>query len=281
MTERAYLNGQLIEIARATVSISNPALLHGVGLFETLRAYDGRPFRLQQHVDRLARSARHFDMPVLDVLDQIPQAVQSVLEANNLKNARIRFTVTPPGAHGDHDHPTLLVAAQQTSGYPPELYENGMTVHLCTRWRQSAHDPLASHKTTSYFSRLLALRDAQAAGCGEGLWFTPDNHLAEGCISNVFMVKNGRPRTPPLDTPVLPGVTRATVIELAAAAGIAIEEVPCAINDLLDADEVFLTNAIMEVMPVTRVEQRTIANEKPGPVTSQLARAYADLIKAG
>jgi branched-subunit amino acid aminotransferase/4-amino-4-deoxychorismate lyase len=106
MSERAYLNGQLIEIGRATVTVSNPALLHGVGLFETLRAYDGKPFRLRQHTDRLGHSARHFDMPVLDVLDQIPEAVRSVLEANSLKHARIRFTVTPPAPHGQSDRPT-------------------------------------------------------------------------------------------------------------------------------------------------------------------------------
>jgi branched-chain amino acid aminotransferase len=281
MTERAYLNGELIDISRAAVTVSNPALLHGVGLFETLRAYDGKPFRLQQHIDRLADSARHFDMPVLDLLEQIPQAVQAVLAANNLRNARIRFTLTPPGAHGEGERPTLLVAAQQTAGYPPELYERGMTVHLCTRWRQSAHDPLAGHKTTCYFPRLLALREAQAVGCGESLWFTPDNRLAEGCISNVFAVKGGRLRTPPLDTPVLPGITRAIAMELAAATGIAVDEVPCTVNDLLDADEVFLTNAIMEIMPVTRVERRTLADEKPGPLTGRLARAYAELTGAG
>ncbi len=274
MSEKVYLNGELIEMNQAAVPVSNPSLLHGVGLFETLRCYEGRPFRLQRHIDRMAASARHFDMPVLGLIEQVPEAVTAVLQANSLRNARVRFTVTPPGAHGDQEKPTLLVVSQVTAGYPPEFYTRGMTVHLNTRWRQSGHDPLAGHKTTSYFPRLLALRAAQAAGCGEGLWFTPDNRLAEGCMSNIFLVKGGRLRTPPLDTPVLPGVTREAVMELAAAAGIPIEQVACTINDLLDAEEVFLTNAIMEIMPVTRIERKTVGNEKPGAITRQLAEAY-------
>ncbi|HPD30240.1 MAG TPA: aminotransferase class IV [Phycisphaerae bacterium] len=274
MNEKVYLNGDIIDLAKAVVTVSNPSLLHGVGLFETLRAYDGRAFLLQRHIDRMTDSAKHFDMPVLQLVEQIPDAVAAVLAANRLKNARIRFTVMPPGAQDGHERSTLLVAAQETAGYPPVLYERGMTVHLNTRWRQSDLDPLAGHKTTSYFSRLLALRDAQAAGCGEGLWFTPENRLAQGCISNVFVVKEGVLRTPPLDTPVVPGITRQVVIELATEAGVKTEQVPLTVNDLLDADEVFLTNSVMEIMPVTRIERKAVSNEKPGPITGQLQQAY-------
>jgi len=279
MSEKAYLNGELVDLAEAVVSVSNPALLHGVGLFETLRSYEGRPFRMQQHVDRMSRSAQCLDMPVMEAIEQIPRAVTAILEANELKNARIRVTVAPPGIHGGDDRAMLLVAGQEAVGYQPELYQKGMTVHVGIQWRQSNQDPLAGHKTTSYFSRLLALRAAQAAGCGEGLWFTPDNRLAQGCVSNVFIVTGGRLRTPPLDTPVLPGITRGVVLDLAGKAGIPVEESPCTINDLLDADEVFLTNTTMEIMPVTRVERKAIADEKPGAVTVQLAQAYTELTR--
>ena len=277
MSEKVYLNGELIDVGHAKVSISNPALLHGVGLFETLRTYDGQPFRLQQHIDRMTRSADKLDMAVGHVIDQVPEAVQSVLDANELTNARVRFTVTPPSPSREDDHPMLLVAAQATTGYPSELYERGMTVFLCTQFRQTAHDPLASHKTTSYLPRLMALRNAQNRSCGEALWFTPENLLAEGCISNVFLVKKGQLITPPIDTPILPGVTREAVLELAADHDLAAEESACTIDDLLDADEVFLTNAIMEVMPVTRIERRCIADEKVGPIARQLAELYTQL----
>jgi branched-chain amino acid aminotransferase len=192
----------------------------------------------------------------------------------------VRFTVTAADPLDPQARPTLIVSAQAVTGYPPEMYEKGMTVFICTDYRQSAQDPLAGHKTTSYFPRLVALRTAQERGCNEALWFTPANLLAEGCISNVFLVKNGELRTPPLDTPVLPGIAREVVLEQAAALGITAHQVPCTIDDLLDADEVFLTNSVMEVMPVTRVERKAIANEKPGPVTRRLLEAYRTLTQS-
>ena len=122
------------------------------------------------------------------------------------------------------------------------------------------------------------LRDAQERHCGEAIWFTPENALAEGSISNVFLVRENRLLTPPLDTPVLPGITRALVLQLAESLQIPAEEKACTIDDLLDAEEVFLTNAIMEVMPVTRVEKKAIAEEKVGLITRRLNEAYHDLV---
>jgi len=280
MSEKVYLNGQLVSGGEARVWVSNPSFLHGVGLFETLRVYDGKPFRLSEHLDRLAASARRFSMPLADVLDKIPSAVDEVLLVNRLTGARVRITVTPPGTSEPADQVTLLVRAEATTGYPPELYERGMTVCVQHQFRQSAHDPLAGHKTTSYFPRLLALRDAQDKQCGEALWFTPDNLLAEGCMTSVFLVKNETLITPPLDTPVLPGVTRAAVIELAGNQNVPCEQRACTIDDLLGAEEVFLTNAIMEVMPVTRVERHAVGNEKPGPLTRSLHDAYRQSVIA-
>lgn len=280
MSEKVFLNDGIIDATKARIHVSNPGLLHGVGLFETLRSYHGKPFRLEEHVNRLRTSAARFDMPVDPVIERIPHAVRAVLSANKLSEARIRITVTPPGACPESADPTLLVAAQHYTGYAPELYVSGMTVFVCTDYRQSPNDPLAGHKTTCYFPRLLVLRNAQNRRCGEALWFTPTNHLAEGCVSNAFLVKGGVLRTPPLSTPVLPGVTRAVILELADGLGIRHEQIPCTIDDLLDADEVFLTNAGMQVMPVTRVEKRAIGSEKPGPLTLRLAEAFQEKILA-
>lgn len=280
MNPKVFLNGRILESSQAAVPISSPALLHGVGLFETLRAYRGRPFKLPEHVTRMARSAATLNMPVVEAINEVPQAVAQVLAANDLADARIRFTVTPPSPQDRDGRPTLLVAAEATAGYPPELYDKGMTAYVCDAYRQSRHDPLAGHKTTSYLPRLLALRAAQERGCGEALWFTPEGFLAEGSISNVFFVKDGTLRTPSLETPVLPGVTRALVLELASQCELPVEEHPCTLKELLEADEVFLTNAIMELMPVTRVERRPIADEKPGPVTGRLRAAYLASVRA-
>lgn len=276
-TEKIYLNGRLVEADQACVRVTNPALLHGVGLFETLRAYAGRPFLLERHIERMQSSAKALNMPLSAAMTQIPSAIDEVIEANRLSEARLRFTVTPPGSSEADDQPSLIVRGEPTTGYPGGLYERGMTVGICERYRQSGADPLAGHKTTSYFPRLVALRDVQDRGCGEVLWFTPDNRLAEGSMTNVFLVKAGRLRTPPLDTPVLPGVTRAMVIELAIKEGLAVDQQPCTINDLLDADEVFVTNAIMEIMPVSQVERRAIGNQRVGEITSRISRAYREL----
>lgn len=274
MSERVFLNDGLVELEQARVSVTNPGFQHGVGLFETLRTYGGRPFLLDRHIERMRHSARKLDMPVESALDRVPDAVRAVLEANNLVNARVRFTVAPPGTTDGDDRPTLLVMAQGTTGYPPELYAKGMTVYVCDQFRQSAQDPLAGHKTTSYYPRLMALRAAQARQCGEAIWATPQNYLAEGSISNLFIVKAGCVKTPPLDTPVLPGVTRGVILEIAQQEGLPAEESACTIHDLLDADEVFLTNAIMEVMPVTRIERRPVGSEQPGPIARRLHEAY-------
>jgi branched-subunit amino acid aminotransferase/4-amino-4-deoxychorismate lyase len=153
-----------------------------------------------------------------------------------------------------------------------------MTVTI-SPFKVSPDDPLAGHKCTSYLPRLLALRDAHTKKCSEAIWFTTGNLLAEGAISNVFLVRGGVLATPSLDTPVLPGITRGAVLELARGDKVDTQERPLTINDLLDADEVFMTNSIMEVMPVCRVETKEIGNGKPGPVTQRLAEAYRQLLE--
>jgi branched-subunit amino acid aminotransferase/4-amino-4-deoxychorismate lyase len=280
MSQKVYLNGEIVDNEQAMVRISNPSFLHGVGLFETLRSYSGTPFALDRHIARMRASAQKLNMPIDEQIDRVDEAVRSVLEANDLtKDARIRITITPPGRAEEEESATLLASAVATEGYPAEMYTQGMMVHVCDTYRQSSLDPLTGHKTTSYFSRLLALRDAQDRACGEALWFTPDNHLAEGSISNVFLVKNQVVETPPLDTPVLPGVTREIVLELSREAGYTTEETPLNINELLEADEVFITNSVMEVMPVTQIERREIRDRQVGPVTQRLREMYQERVR--
>jgi branched-subunit amino acid aminotransferase/4-amino-4-deoxychorismate lyase len=152
-----------------------------------------------------------------------------------------------------------------------------MMVSLCD-YRQNTLDPLCGHKTTNFFARLLALQEALEKKTTESLWFTTENKLAEGCVSNVFIVKDGTLLTPSLDTPVLPGIARKTVLEIAAKEGIAFEEKDLFINDLLEADEVFVTNSIMTVMPVATVEAKAIGDGKSGEVTKYLLKCYNDML---
>jgi branched-chain amino acid aminotransferase len=277
------LNGELIPAQRAHISVWDGGFLHGAGLFETMRAENRCIFRLERHLARLRASAEALLTSIERELLPSAADFMRLLDANGLTSARVRLTVSagPLAPLPDVAEPGLTVctSAVPLSDYPDDLYRTGIAV-IIGRYRQSAAaDPLAGHKCTSFLPRLLALRDAQRAHCVETLWFTPDNLLAEGSISNVFIVKGGRLATPPLDTPVLPGIARQVTMECAQAAGIAVKERAVNINDLLDADEVFLTNSIMRIMPVIRVERRDIGAGQPGETTRQLFEAYRQMIE--
>jgi len=281
--EFVYVNGQFPPAGQATVSVFDAGLLHGAGLFETLRSYNGRVFCGRQHLDRLYHSAEVLCLNVPDNADEILEAMHELLRRNEITDARLRLTVTMGdtrlAARQDGiARCNVIISAVPLEPHPQRLYEEGAGV-LLAPWRQCKHDAAAGHKTLGYMPRLLALRRAQQLGLIEALWFTTDNLLAEGCISNVFLVKGGTLRTPPIETPVLPGVTRAAVIEVARAAHIPLEERPLTINDLLGADEVFLTSTGMEVLPVCRIERHVIADDKPGPIGRRLLQLFRELVQ--
>jgi len=278
MTEHwVLLNGQFVEQQSARVSVFDAAFLHGVGLLETLRAEGGRIFRLEAHLSRLLNSAEKVLAPMERSTLPAGERFEELLQRNGLAEARVRLTVTPGATLDGGDllpTPTVLVTAGPLGGFPPRTYRDGVSV-MIARTRQAVDDPLAGHKTTCYLPRLLALRAAHGAKCTEALFFNSRNELAEGAITNVFIVSGGRLRTPPLQTPVLPGIARATVLELAAELGVKVDDAsPLTINDLLDADEVLLTNAIIQVLPVVRVEQHDIRYGRPGPMSQRLLDAY-------
>jgi branched-chain amino acid aminotransferase len=281
MVRYAWLNGELVDIDKARVTPFDAGFQHGVGLFETLRAYDGVPFLLTAHLIRLQLSAQQLGILPGDRTADIRHAVHEVLEANELTDARIRITVTagPLGQSPDEQpKPTVLVVATDKPDYPAELYKAGMTV-TWSPFRQSADDPLAGHKTTCYFARLLALRQAQARNGQEAIWLNRDGKLAEGCTCNLFLARDGVLKTPPRSTPVLPGVTRAVVIELAKTQNVPVEEMELDQGELLAADEAFLTNAVMGVMPLCRVERQAIGAGMPGDLTRQIYEGYHQFIR--
>ena len=279
MRQWVCLNGTLLPAEEAKVSVFDSGFMQGIGLFETMRAYNGKVFRLQRHLDRLANSARALAWTTIPDLDEAADNIQQVLTAAGATDARVRLTVTTGSLHPAADAPGLTIVAMASPGekYPDECYTNGVTV-LASECRQSRQDPTAGHKTTSYFPRLASLRQAHAQGAFEVLWLTPEGQLAEGAISNVFLVRNDRLFTPPLDTPVLPGITRATVLELAAALGVPAQETALTLDDVQGADEVFLTNCMMELVPVVRLGRERIGSEKPGDLTRALGIAYGHLI---
>ena len=282
MNETVFLNGAFVPASEAQVSVFDGGFLHGAGLFETLRAENGTPFRLEAHIDRLRRSAEQLLRPI--ERSQLPSETtcRELLHRNDQTSARMRLTVSPGGLRGEptNDDPAFTVCLTSTPlvGYPAAHYERGIGVTL-SDVRTSPTDRLAGHKCTSYLPRLLGLREAQRVHGVESLWFTTANHLAEGCVSNVFLVKDGSLRTPPLSTPVLPGIARGVVLEIAQASGVEASEVTLGINDLLDSDEVFMTNSIMQVMPVVRVEKHDIGGGQVGPIARRILDAYRSCVR--
>ncbi len=279
MNEKIFLNDKLIDIDKACISATDSGFLYGTGLFETMRSYNGVVFALADHLDRLFFSANVLSIDISYTKENIADAVNKVLQANKLTDARLRLTLTGgPMSLPDEDRkPTLLITAAKLQPYPPEYYKKGVLVVLCP-FRQNPNDPTCGHKTTSYYSRMIALKIAHQKRAAEALWFTTDNRLAEGCVSNVFLVKDSTLYTPPLKTPVLAGVARKTICRLAEENSIKLVEKDLSIDDLLAADEIFLTNVIMQVMPVISVEKHIVGKGKPGPVTQELREKFEELI---
>jgi branched-chain amino acid aminotransferase len=275
MAGKVFLNNNVIDFDQAHLSVSESGFLYGSGLFETMRSHNGIVFRLQDHLDRLFHSAGMLSINHSYEKPYISDAITKLLQANELAEARLRLTLTngPLTESEDQRKPTLLITATEFRPYPAEYYKAGVLVVLCP-FRQNPTDPTCGHKTTCYYPRLLALNLARQKGAVEALWFTTDNRLAEGCVSNVFLVKNSVICTPPVETPVLPGIARKAVRQLAQQRSIELVEKDLTIGDLLDADEVFLTNVIMEVLPVIQVERHTVGDGKVGPVTTKIRESF-------
>ena len=275
---KVFLNDKIVDADHASVPVTDSGLLYGMGLFETMRAASGSVFALDDHLERLFASAKA--LSVKNPFDKqfISDAIDQVLTANDFTDARMRLTLTNGPLKEQDGKPTLLITAARFEPYPPEYYKKGVSVIL-TDIRQNPTDPTCRHKTTNYFPRLLALNEAHMKKAAEALWFTDDNRLAEGCISNVFIVKDSAICTPPVETGLLPGIARKKVIELAKDRSIELVEKDITINDLLAAEEVFLTNVVMLVLPVIAIEAHTVADGKPGPITQELTNAFNEILK--
>ncbi len=280
MPNTVFLNDQLIDVENAHVSATDSGLLYGAGLFETMRSRHGTVFRLDDHLERLFRSADALSIVHAWTKESLKEAVYRVLRANELTDARLRLTLTngPLAESQEQRRPTLLITATEFRPYPPEYYRTGVLVVLCP-FRQNVTDPAAGHKTTSYYSRLLALNLAHQQRAAEAVWFTTDGRLAEGCVSNIFLIRNSILYTPPVGTPVLPGIARKTICELAPRQSVELVEKDLLISDVLEADEVFLTNVIMEVLPVISVEKHTVGDGKVGPLTGKLRESFLQTVE--
>lgn len=288
-----YLNGQMLPAGKAAIAIDDAGFQHAVGLFETFGVYGGRAFRLEAHLKRLRQSAQELGLARDVDVDSLRRAVQQTIEHNELVTARVRLTLTAGpvsllrGTDATAAPLTVLVVASPPTEYDSEYFRRGITALIAPALANPL-DPLAGHKTLAYWSRLRTLRQAASVKAGEAIWLSITNHLASGAVSNVFLVKGGELHTPfargeevpgALAAPVLPGITRGAVIELAEAAGIGVRRRMLSVSDLLDADEVFLTNSSWLVLPVTRVEKKPIGGGEVGPITQRLRQELLKLIE--
>jgi len=272
-----HLNGRIIPASQAAVSIADAGFMHGASVFTTMLARNGKVFRLDRHLARLMEAAGKFLLRTDASAEALTTATGELLAANSLSPARVRITLTP-GAAGGEGPATTLITAEPLPDYPPQWYNQGIGV-VVSSYKQSHEDPLCGYKTGCYLPRLLARQEAAGKGMEEALWFTTDNLLAEACFCNVFLVLGGQVLTPPLDTPVLPGIVREAVLELCRARGVKCSDRrPLTVREMLAAQEMFITSACSGIRPVVRAERHGVGDEKPGPVTRKLMAAYKELL---
>ncbi|MBX3321483.1 MAG: aminotransferase class IV family protein [Phycisphaeraceae bacterium] len=284
-----FVQGHWMDRQEAQVSAFDAGLLHGVGLFETMLGLldtsgDVRVYRLREHLERLARSAKELGLSNDVRIEPLAESVEEAISKAGYARARVRLTLTGGDLNlleigGKTNHtPTVIISVQPATSYPLAMFEQGVGATLADA-RVNPLDPFAGHKTLNYWMRLRELQAAASKGAGEAIVMQVTNHLAGGCVSNVFLVKDWTLHTPiargeeepnALPSPVLPGVTREAVSEIAAAKGIGCARRMLSIDDLLDADEVFLTNSSWGVLPVVRIEAEAVGGGTVGPVTRDL-----------
>ena len=275
-----FVNGEVVERSTARVSALDRGLLYGYGLFETMRSYGRRVFRLAAHYRRLCDGASRLAMAVPLSLDDVGEAVDAVLVRNDLADAYLRLTVTagtPPNAAGPAGDAAAVLVARPLTDYPPDLYRRGMAA-VVSSIRRNETSPLSAVKSLNCLDNLLAREDARRRGADEAILLNTRGLVAEGSASNLFLVEGGRLLTPSIESGALPGITRQAALELASAAGLEAVESGVEMQALWDAPEVFLTNSVMEVMPLTMLDGRPVGSGKHGPVTERLGKTYRELV---
>ena len=253
-------------------------------MFEGLRSYSGRVFRLDAHLDRLWASARAIALEIPLAKDVVAQAVNDTLAANKLVDGYVRLVVTRGAGSLGLDpnrtkNPQVIVIADTISLYPREFYEKGL--RIVTAATQRVHSAALSPriKSLNYLNNIMAKLEGLQAGCVEALMLNHKGEVAECTGDNLFIVRGGRLLTPPPDAGILEGITRGAVMELAHAAGIDCHEATLTRYDLYTSDECFLTGTAAEVIPVVEIDGRTIGSGTPGPVTSRLTADFHQLVR--
>ena len=276
-----YLNGKFVPEEQATVSVFDHGFLYGDGVFEGIRAYDGRVFRLEDHVQRLFDSAQAIMLNIPLTEEEMCQAILETLRKNNLRNAYIRPIVSR--GYGDLGldpnkcpKPSVIIIAVEWGAMYGDLYEVGLTAVSVSVRRNSPDSLPPNIKSLNYLNNILAKIEANIKGGNEAIILDSRGLVSEGSGDNIFVIKDGQISTPHTINN-LKGITRAAVMDLAEIRGNPIQEKELGLFDLYTADEVFVTGTAAEVAPVTKVDGRVIGTGKPGPITKELMAAFKEL----
>ncbi|MBI2267092.1 MAG: aminotransferase class IV [Armatimonadetes bacterium] len=273
-----FLNGEFVSEAEATVSVMDGGLQYGYGVFETIRAYRGKPFRFAQHLDRLKRSAAVLDIPFLD--EGIENKVLRLIAENTTGEAYVRITATSgPLRHFSRPPEgfSLIVRVTEPCLPPAQAYENGISCTISGAC-QDESSPLVPIKSLCFLPRLLVKKEAQKRGFDEAIMLNRRQQLTEASSSNLFFVMDGILRTPNLESGILQGITRAVVLEVCAHLGIPVREGAYSAQDMERATEAFLTNSISEILPIASLGGKPVGEGKPGKITKALAQGYREQI---
>src|SRR5947209_13892911 len=276
-----YLDGKFVPESEAKVSVFDHGLLYGDGIFEGIRFYNGRVFRLEEHLNRLWDSARSICLEIPMSRSEMTEALLETIRRNDLREGYIRQIVTRGvGNLGLNPtqckRPSVIIIATTIALYPKEVCERGLTVVTCATRRTNAAALNPAVKSLNYLNNVMARIEANLAGADEALMLNDAGNVAECTADNVFIIKNGQIFTPPITAGALRGITRSIVFEIAAELGIKIMETDITRHDVFIADECFLTGTAAEIVPVVKADGRLIGNGKPGPITTRtVARFHA------
>jgi branched-chain amino acid aminotransferase len=279
---KIYIDGQFYDKENAKISVFDHGLLYGDGVFEGIRFYNGRVFRLEEHIDRLFDSARAIALNIGMDKSAVIEATLETIRQNNLQDGYIRLVVTR-GVGDLGLNPMLcpkasiFVIASKITLYSADKYENGLDVVTCAT-RRIPHGALSPMvKSLNYLNNVMAKIEAQNAGAGEGLMLNEQGFVSECTGDNIFIIKNGVITTPPISSGALAGVTRSVVFDLAAEFSIPIHEPMMTRYDIFTADECFLTGTAAEIIPAVKLDTRLIGDGKPGPITRRLITRFREL----
>ena len=282
MEDIVYLNGSLMPLSQASLSPLDYGFFYGYGLFETMRAYSGHIFCLERHLARLYRSAKFLGIGLENIPD-LKEALYNTLRANELSSARIRLTLS--GGHGEpvpdvaiKQNPTVFIVARVYVPYPGQVYQHGIKA-IVSRIRRNTQSPTSGIKSLSYLDSLLARREARAGGADEAILLNEQGLVSEGSTSNIFMISGNMLFTPGDGSGIIPGVTREVILELAISKGIKTMEQKLTLENLIQADEAFCTNSLVEVLPISRIDEQSVGSGEPGVVTRKLMAAYKELVE--